>query len=116
MSNCLLLYGQCHAWYRFILILHPPRHLGLKKELSPHARGFDKSFVYLAGAGNHYNNEPQLDDYDGFVVPAVWSDNLWMRDDVVIDRKKDIPSVCAYFVLCKFCHSKHVMTWLLDRC
>ncbi|CAN8100335.1 unnamed protein product [Discula destructiva] len=66
-------------------------HLGLKKELSPHARGFDKSFVYLAGAGNHYNNEPQLDDYDGFVVPAVKGDNLWMRDDVVIDRKKDIP-------------------------
>lgn len=67
------------------------RHLGLKKELSPSARGFDKSFVYLAGAGNHYNNEPQLDDYDGFIVPAVNGDNLWMRDDVVIDRKKDIP-------------------------
>lgn len=67
------------------------RHLGLKKELSPHARGFDKSFVYLAGAGNHYNNEPQLDDYDGFIVPAVKGDNLWMRDDVVINRKNDIP-------------------------
>lgn len=67
------------------------RHLGLKKELSPHARGFDKSFVYLAGAGNHYNNEPQLDDTDGFIVPAVKGDNLWMRDDVVIDRRKEIP-------------------------
>lgn len=25
------------------------------------------------------------------MVPAVWSDNLWMRDNVVIDRRKDIP-------------------------
>lgn len=66
-------------------------HLGLKKELSPHARGFDKSFVYLAGAGNHYNNEPQLDSWAGFKQPAVWSDNLWMRDDVVLDRKKALP-------------------------
>lgn len=33
------------------------RHLGLTKELCPHARGFDKSFAYLAGVGNHWNNE-----------------------------------------------------------
>ncbi|ROW10413.1 hypothetical protein VMCG_01606 [Cytospora schulzeri] len=66
-------------------------HLGLKKELSPHARGFDKSFVYLAGSGNHYNNEPQLDNYTGPKSPPVWGDGLWMRDDVFLDRKRDIP-------------------------
>lgn len=69
----------------------PKRHLGLKPELAPHARGFDKSFVYLAGAGNHYNNEPQLDSWTGFKQPAVWSDHLWMRDHVVLDRKKELP-------------------------
>ncbi|KAL1651916.1 hypothetical protein SLS58_000039 [Diplodia intermedia] len=65
-------------------------HLGLTKELSPHARGFDKSFVYLAGAGNHYNNEPQLGDHP-FRPPAACGDGLWMRDDKFLDRKKDIP-------------------------
>lgn len=67
------------------------RHLGLKKELSPFSRGFDKSFVYLAGAGNHYNNEPQLDGHGGVLAAPLCSDNLWMRDGVVLDRKKDIP-------------------------
>ena len=68
------------------------RHLGLKKELSPHARGFEKSFVYLAGAGNHYNNEPQLDQYVGFKQPAVWSRNFWMKEGNFLDRQKDFPS------------------------
>ncbi|KAF2089292.1 putative arylsulfatase [Saccharata proteae CBS 121410] len=70
-------------------ILSGKWHLGLKKDLSPHARGFDKSFVYLAGAGNHYNNEPQLGDHP-FRQPATCGDGLWMRDDQSIDRK-DIP-------------------------
>ncbi|KAK8213764.1 alkaline-phosphatase-like protein [Phyllosticta capitalensis] len=66
-------------------------HLGLKKELSPHARGFDKSFVYLAGAGNHYNNEPQLGDHP-FQSPSVNGDGLWMHNDQFLDRKKDLPA------------------------
>lgn len=72
----------------------PPRnrHLGMKKELSPHARGFDKSFVYLAGAGNHYNNEPQLDSYAGFKQPAVWGRDFWMRDGAFLDRTRDMPA------------------------
>ncbi|GME66194.1 putative arylsulfatase protein [Neofusicoccum parvum] len=72
-------------------ILSGKWHLGLKKELSPHARGFDKSFVYLAGAGNHYNNEPQLGDHP-FRQPATCGDGLWMKDDTLLDREKDIPS------------------------
>ncbi|KUI57664.1 Arylsulfatase [Cytospora mali] len=67
-------------------------HLGLKKELSPHARGFDKSYAYLAGAGNHYNNEPQLDNYAGFKQPAVWGRDFWMRDGALLDRAKDMPA------------------------
>ncbi|KAJ9149357.1 Arylsulfatase [Pleurostoma richardsiae] len=65
-------------------------HLGTKSEYSPHARGFDKSFVYLAGAGNHFNNEPQLGAYP-FRQPAVCTDGLWMRDNVFLDRIKDLP-------------------------
>ncbi|KAH8649357.1 arylsulfatase [Xylariales sp. PMI_506] len=65
-------------------------HLGLSKEHSPHARGFDKAFVFLAGAQNHYNNEPQLEE-KGFRSPVVDGSGLWMRDDQFIDRAKDVP-------------------------
>ncbi|KAK6069309.1 arylsulfatase [Seiridium cupressi] len=65
-------------------------HLGTSQELSPHARGFDKSFVYLAGAQNHFNNEPQLKDW-GWRQPAVDTTGLWMRDGRSLDRTKDIP-------------------------
>lgn len=33
-------------------------HLGLKAELAPHARGFERSFALLPGAANHYGFEP----------------------------------------------------------
>ncbi|KAJ1330902.1 arylsulfatase A [Microdochium nivale] len=69
-------------------------HLGTKAHLSPHARGFDKSFVYLAGSGNHFNNEPQLGDFVDYLYrhPAVDSEGLWMRDGTFLDRKKDLPA------------------------
>ncbi|KAF2083954.1 alkaline phosphatase-like protein [Saccharata proteae CBS 121410] len=37
-------------------------HLGLKKEQSPQARGFQKSFALLPGCANHYGYEPQYED------------------------------------------------------
>ncbi|WVF71808.1 hypothetical protein IAT40_006616 [Kwoniella sp. CBS 6097] len=37
-------------------------HLGLPKHAQPHARGFQKVFALLPGAGNHYLYEPFLDD------------------------------------------------------
>lgn len=37
-------------------------HLGLTKDTTPHARGFQRSFALLPGAGNHYGYEPQLTD------------------------------------------------------
>ena len=67
------------------------RHLGTKKELSPNARSFNKSFVYLAGSGNHYNNELQLGDHP-LRQPATCSDSLWMKDYLFLDRKNDLPT------------------------
>jgi arylsulfatase A-like enzyme len=60
----------------------------MKKEHSPHSRGFDKVFSFLAGSGNHYNYEPQLTD-PRYNLP--WTGKLWMEDDIYIDRAKDIP-------------------------
>jgi arylsulfatase A-like enzyme len=37
-------------------------HLGLKKEYSPQARGFERSFALLPGCANHYGFEPQYSD------------------------------------------------------
>ncbi|KAF9640848.1 putative arylsulfatase protein [Lasiodiplodia theobromae] len=37
-------------------------HLGMKKEHSPQARGFKRSFALLPGAANHYGYEPQYED------------------------------------------------------
>lgn len=63
----------------------------MKRETAPCSRGFDKSFVYLAGAGNHYAVEPQLDE--GIPrLPSLCGDGLWMEDDKFIDRKRDLPS------------------------
>ncbi|KAJ9643291.1 hypothetical protein H2204_002187 [Knufia peltigerae] len=63
-------------------------HLGMKKEHSPHARGFEKVFSFLAGSGNHYNYEPQFDD-PKYKLP--WRGQLWMENDRYIDRKTEIP-------------------------
>lgn len=35
-------------------------HLGLKREYSPHARGFAKSYAMLSGAANHYGKSVQV--------------------------------------------------------
>lgn len=53
-------------------------HLGLTKESSPWARGFQKSFALLPGAGNHFAYEPQ--DKDGsaaikFMPPIYYADD-----------------------------------------
>lgn len=37
-------------------------HLGKTQEANPHNKGFDKSFVLLEGAGNHYSNRGVLGD------------------------------------------------------
>lgn len=63
----------------------------MQTHLAPCSRGFKRSFTYLAGAGNHYNKEPQLEE--GIPkFPSICSDNLWMEDDRVLDRKADMPN------------------------
>ncbi|KAI1338712.1 putative arylsulfatase [Xylariaceae sp. FL0016] len=74
----------------YLTLMSGKWHLGLEKEQSPSARGFDKCFVYLAGSGNHFNNEPQL-DRDDYGHSALGGRNLWMRDDQFLDRKREIP-------------------------
>lgn len=71
------------------LLRHHCRHLGMKKEHSPHARGFQKVFSFLAGSGNHFNYEPQLED-PRWKLP--WRGQLWMENDRYVDRTTEIPS------------------------
>ncbi len=37
-------------------------HLGYEDDYTPYAKGFEKSFVLLNGAGNHFNNNPIFSD------------------------------------------------------
>lgn len=62
----------------------------MTKETCPSARGFEKDFSYLAGCGNHFNNEPQLDAGE-IKLPPVNSDGLWMENGVFLDRKTEVP-------------------------
>lgn len=64
--------------------------MGLEKHTSPHARGFERSFTFLPGCGNHYNYEPQVEQ--GQPKPHfIKSDGWWLEDDKNIDRQKDLP-------------------------
>ncbi|VUC27306.1 unnamed protein product [Clonostachys rosea] len=68
-------------------------HLGLKKELSPSARGFTKVLTTLPGAGNHFNNEPQLYGHEDEKPKALLKGNegFWMHDDKFISGCNDLP-------------------------
>ncbi|ORY65952.1 realted to arylsulfatase [Pseudomassariella vexata] len=66
-------------------------HLGLKKELSPHARGFTKVLSSLPGAGNHYNHEPQLYDLPEKPTAIFKGDGIWMENDKFINGSQDLP-------------------------
>jgi arylsulfatase A-like enzyme len=61
----------------------------LTKERAPCSRGFEKNFSFLAGAGNHYNHEPQLDE-TAPQLPAVNGDGFWMEGDKFLDRKTEM--------------------------
>ncbi|KAF5595441.1 Arylsulfatase [Fusarium subglutinans] len=88
-------------------------HLGTTNETSPHARGFDNSYVFLSGCCNHYNYEPQLDDpAHGFFTPMN-AGKFWMQDDRFLDRKnpKDIPE--DFYSTTTF--SEKLIDYLKDR-
>ncbi|GAB7361210.1 hypothetical protein MBLNU230_g1273t1 [Neophaeotheca triangularis] len=67
-------------------------HLGTTVETSPHARGFDDSFTFLSGCGNHFNYEPQLDKPSDSLFTPMNAGKFWMENDRFLDRRKDLPS------------------------
>ena len=56
------------------------------------ARGFDKSFAFLSGCGNHFNYEPQLEDPSHCLFTPMNASKFWMQDERFLDRTKDVPS------------------------
>ena len=73
-------------------------HLGLRKDKSPFARGFGRSFALLSGASNHFGWEPQLED-DAPQAPKMFSMNapLHMEDgEYVKSLPKDWYSSDSY--------------------
>lgn len=59
-------------------------HLGLKPELAPHARGFERSFSLLPGAANHYGFEPPYDDSTPAVLRGTPA--LYIEDDQFVEQ------------------------------
>ena len=60
-------------------------HLGLEYEHNPVNKGFDRSYVLLRGAGNHYNDQGIFEDtpislYTEDGKPAVWPDGVYSTD------------------------------------
>lgn len=60
-------------------------HLGLKKEISPWARGFTRVLSTLPGAGNHFNHEPRLPGLKEKPRKYLKGNGIWMEDDRFID-------------------------------
>ena len=46
-------------------------HLGLTKERSPYARGFERSLALLPGASNHYDFFPDLSEADALLYACT---------------------------------------------
>ncbi|KAK6843429.1 arylsulfatase [Apiospora arundinis] len=66
-------------------------HLGLTKELSPHARGFTRVLSSLPGAGNHFNHEPQLYGVTEKPRAIFKGEGIWMEDGQFINGSTDLP-------------------------
>ncbi|KAF2143938.1 uncharacterized protein K452DRAFT_268447 [Aplosporella prunicola CBS 121167] len=65
-------------------------HLGLTKELAPCSKGFDRSFTFLPGAGNHYNNEPQLEGKPTALLKGEGR-GFWMENERFLDPHEEVP-------------------------
>ena len=60
-------------------------HLGMEPENNPHRKGFDRSFVLLRGAGNHYDDqgifkETPISLYTENGNPAKWPKGNYSTD------------------------------------
>ena len=58
-------------------------HLGLTKERSPHARGFDRSLALLPACSNHFDYRPDV-DFPKFLEKSVIA--LHMEDDHYVEE------------------------------
>lgn len=82
----------------YLTLMSGKWHLGLRKDKSPFARGFGRSFALLSGASNHFGWEPQLED-DAPQAPKMFSMNapLHMEDgEYVNSLPKDWYSSDSY--------------------
>ncbi|KEF50956.1 arylsulfatase [Exophiala aquamarina CBS 119918] len=61
-------------------------HLGLTKERSPHARGFDRSLALLPACSNHYDWRPEA-EFPSFLEKSVIA--LHMEDDHYVQNLPD---------------------------
>lgn len=71
-------------------------HLGLRPEDNPHQKGFDRSFVLLNGAGNHYDGQSVLrrglSNYTEDGDSTTWPEGAYSTDfytDKLIDYLKE---------------------------
>jgi len=59
-------------------------HLGYEPKSNPHQKGFERSYVLLNGAGNHYNNKSALNKgYSSYTEDGdsiVWKDGNYSTD------------------------------------
>ena len=60
-------------------------HLGMQRENNPHEKGFDRSFVNLRGAGNHYDDqgifeETPVSQYTENGEPVHWPKSSYSTD------------------------------------
>ena len=82
----------------YLTLMSGKWHLGLRKDKSPCARGFERSFSLLPGASNHFGWEPQLEN-DAPDPPRMFSMNhpLHMEDgEYIFDLPKGWYSSDSY--------------------
>ncbi|KAF7557692.1 hypothetical protein G7Z17_g451 [Cylindrodendrum hubeiense] len=66
-------------------------HLGLTRDRSPYARGFDRSFALMGGCHNHYGFEPAYEDRNTIPRIAAVLSRMYQRDDQAVSPA-DLPA------------------------
>jgi arylsulfatase A-like enzyme len=69
----------------YLTLMSGKWHLGLTRETSPWARGFERSFTLLPGAANHYAEGPPFRDDP--IQPRLRT--IYMEDDRVVPQLPD---------------------------
>ncbi|KAF1966594.1 alkaline phosphatase-like protein [Bimuria novae-zelandiae CBS 107.79] len=82
----MLVSDRCSTLRKSNCSLSGNRHLGLTQETSPHARGFDYTFMFLSGCENRFNYEPQLDDPSHALFTPMNAGKFSMQDDKFFDQ------------------------------